>query len=178
MASILGIDTIQHQSGTTAMTIDNNGHVLKPSQPAFESWYTGGNLTFNSGSDAALTYNNVTQQGGTNYNTSTGKFTVPVTGFYCLTLKNNFYNIADGNIFYHGLIQNGTGFGTDEITIESYETSSHSTLDWILSSTIIRKYTASDTLQPYVRVGDSGNGTGRTDYRAKHYQIFAGFLIG
>ena len=27
MASILGIDTIQHQSGTTALTIDNNGHV-------------------------------------------------------------------------------------------------------------------------------------------------------
>ena len=27
MASILGIDTIQHQSGTTAMSIDNGGNV-------------------------------------------------------------------------------------------------------------------------------------------------------
>ena len=174
----LDVGTIRATNGTTAMTIDSSGRVLKPSQPVFEAWYTGGNLSFSTGSDQAQVYNNVTQQGGTNYNTSTGKFTVPITGFYCLTLKNNFYNIAADNTMYHGLIQNGTGFGTDEVTIESYETSSHATLDWILSSTIIRKYTASDTLQPYVRVSDAGNGTGRTDYRAKHYQVFSGFLVG
>lgn len=177
MSNLL-VQNIKHTNDTSAMTIDSSGRILKPSQPVFEAWYTGSELTFNAGSNAALTYNNVEQQGGTNYSTSTGKFTVPITGFYCFTLKNNFYNIAVDNTMYHGLLQNGTGFGTDEETIEEYMTSSHATLDYILSATIIRKYTSGDTLQPYVRVGDNGNGTGRTNYTAKNYQIFAGFLIG
>ena len=37
MASILGIDTIQHQSGTTALTINNNGHVSGQTKTASTS---------------------------------------------------------------------------------------------------------------------------------------------
>lgn len=144
----------------------------------FEAHYSGANLTFNTGSNAALTYNNVVQQGGTNYSTSTGKFTVPITGFYSFAIKNNFYNIADGQIMYHGLLQNGSDFSTDEATYGEYMTSSHSTLDFTLSSTIMRKYTEGDTLQPFVRVGDAGNGTGQTGNNALNYHTFAGVLIG
>jgi len=176
MSNLL-VQNIKHTNGTTAMTIDSSGRPAYPNRVAFEAWYTGSNLSFSTGSDQALVYNNVTQQGGTNYSTSTGKFTVPITGFYCFTLKNNFYNIAADSTMYHGLIQNGSGFGTDEDTIEEYTVSSHATLDYILSSTIIRKYTSGDTLQPYVRVSDAGNGTGRTDNDGKHYQVFAGFLL-
>ena len=35
MASILGIDTIQNQSGTTAMTISNTGTISEPNRPCF-----------------------------------------------------------------------------------------------------------------------------------------------
>ena len=35
MASILGIDTIQHQGGTTAMTIDNGGRTRLQGNPCF-----------------------------------------------------------------------------------------------------------------------------------------------
>tara|TARA_Y100001973_G_C5187292_1_gene328666 strand:- start:744 stop:1280 length:537 start_codon:yes stop_codon:yes gene_type:complete len=178
MASELHVDAIKHSGGTSAMTIDSSGRPAFPNRVVFEAWYTGANLVFNSGSNAGLTYNNVEQQGGTNYSTSTGKFTVPITGFYLFAIKNNFYNIADNNIFYHGLMQNGTGFSTDEATLGEYMTSSHDTLDYTLSSTIIRKYTANDTLQPFVRVGDNGNGTGRTNAEALNYHTFAGFLIG
>mgnify|MGYP003151428941 FL=1 len=178
MASELHVDAIKHSGGTSAMTIDSSGRPAFPNRVVFEAWYTGANLVFNSGSNAGLTYNNVEQQGGTNYSTSTGKFTVPITGFYLFAIKNNFYYIADNNIFYHGLMQNGTGFSTDEATLGEYMTSSHDTLDYTLSSTIIRKYTANDTLQPFVRVGDNGNGTGRTNAEALNYHTFAGFLIG
>ena len=41
MASILGIDTIQHQSGTTAMTIDSTGRILTPARPAFRARIAG-----------------------------------------------------------------------------------------------------------------------------------------
>ena len=178
MTSTLKVNTIAHSGGTTGMTIDSSGRPAFPNRVVFEAHYTGANLTFNSGSNAGLTYNNVEQQGGTNYSTSTGKFTVPITGFYCFAIKNNFYNIADGNIMYHGLMQNGTGFSSDEATFGEYMTSSHDTLDYTLSSTIIRKYTANDTLQPFVRVGDNGNGTGRTNAEALNYHTFSGFLIG
>ena len=36
MAGIVGLTEIQHQNGTSAMTIDANGHILKPLQPLFE----------------------------------------------------------------------------------------------------------------------------------------------
>jgi len=178
MASELHVDTIKHSGGTSAMTIDSSGRPAFPNRVVFQAWYTGGNLAFSTGSNQALTYNNVEQQGGTNYAVGTGKFTVPITGFYLFAIKNNFYNIAADNTFNHGLIQNGTGFSTDEVIMGEYETSSHASLDWTLSSTIIKKYTANDTLQPYIKVTDAGNGTGRTDYEALSYHTFSGFLIG
>ena len=178
MASELHVDAIKHSGGTSAMTIDSSGRPAFPNRVVFEAHYTGGNITFSTGSNQALVYNNVVQQGGTNYNTSTGKFTVPITGFYLFAIKNNFYNIAADNVMYHGLLQNGTGFSSDEATFGEYMTSSHNSLDYTLSSTIIRKYTANDTLQPFVRVGDNGNGTGKTDATALSYHTFSGFLIG
>jgi len=177
MSNLL-VQNIKHTNNTTAMTVDTSGRPAFPNRVVFEAHYTGGNITFTSGSNQALTYNNVSQQGGTNYSTSTGKFTVPITGFYLFAFKNNFYNIADGQIMYHGLLQNGSGFNTDEATFGEYMTSSHSSLDFTLSSTIIRKYTASDTLQPFIKVGDDGNGTGKTDATALSYHTFSGFLVG
>ena len=178
MASELHVDAIKHSGGTSAMTIDSSGRPAFPNRVVFEAHYTGGNITFSTVSNQALVYNNVVQQGGTNYNTSTGKFTVPITGFYLFAIKNNFYNIAADNIFNHGLLQNGTGFSSDQATIGEYMTSSHNTLDYTLSSTFIRKYTANDTLQPFIKVGDAGLGTGATDATALSYHTFAGFLIG
>ena len=111
MASILKVDTIQQTSGTNAMSIDSSGRPTFPNRPAFEAWYTGSNMTFNSGSNAGLTYNNVEQQGGTNFSTATGKFTVPITGIYFFSLLNNTYDVDANKYFRHGVLFNGTGFG-------------------------------------------------------------------
>ena len=35
MASILKVNEIQHTGGTTALTVDTNGHLLTPARPAF-----------------------------------------------------------------------------------------------------------------------------------------------
>ena len=178
MASIIKVNTIQDATNSNkAMTIDSSGRPAFPNRVAFEAWYTGGNIAYNSGSNAVLTYNNVVQQGGTNYSTSTGKFTVPITGFYCICLKNNIYYVDAGNGVYHGVIQNGTGFSTDEASIEGWLVP-NDTGDQTLTSTFIRKYTAGDTLQPYLRTEESGEGTGRTNSTAKNYTAFSGFLIG
>lgn len=72
-------------SWTTAMTIDNNGHVTMPSQPSIVlGGTTGGYATVNSGSVAP--FNSIeTQTGGSNYNTSTYRYTAPVAGWYQVT---------------------------------------------------------------------------------------------
>ena len=77
MASILGIDTIQHQSGTTAMTIDSTGRVLTPSRPAFSVFNTS-SVTISG--LTALVFDTATFNIGYHFELSTGKFTAPITG--------------------------------------------------------------------------------------------------
>jgi len=173
MVSNLKVDKIQSVAGTTtAMTIDSVGRVGQPNKPAFEAWYTGSNMTFNSGSNAGLTFNNVEQQGGTNFSTSTGKFTVPVTGIYFFSLLNNTYDVDANNYFRHGVLFNGTGFGTDEQHILGYWTTGD-TGDHSMSSSFVRKLTAGDTVQPFVRVEETGYGSA-----GRMWQNFSGFLVG
>ena len=85
MASILGIDTIQHQSGNTAMTIDNSGRVTTPARPSFAA-YLSSTVSYGS-ADAyqKITFDSTHHNVGGHYSTSTGKFTAPVTGIYYLS---------------------------------------------------------------------------------------------
>tara|TARA_Y100001938_G_scaffold149025_1_gene234518 strand:+ start:1301 stop:1774 length:474 start_codon:yes stop_codon:yes gene_type:complete len=82
MASILGIDTIQHQSGNTAMTIDSTGRVLTPARPAFHA-----DSSTHEGSGSYF-FTNFTTSGigkfnqGGHLELSTGIFTVPIAGVY------------------------------------------------------------------------------------------------
>ena len=66
---------------SNAMNIDSNGHVQMPSQPAFRARATQAE-TLGTGW-RQVTYNTlIDQRGGSNYSTSTSRFTAPVTGFY------------------------------------------------------------------------------------------------
>ena len=90
MASILGIDTIQHQSGTTAMTIDSTGRVLTPSRPAFSVFNTS-SVTISG--LTALVFDTATFIIGNHFELSTGKFTAPITGIYLFCFKTMLYNM-------------------------------------------------------------------------------------
>ena len=90
MASILGIDTIQHQSGTTAMTIDSTGRVLTPSRPAFSVFNTS-SVTISG--MTALVFDTATFNIGNHFELSTGKFTAPITGIYLFCFKTMLYNM-------------------------------------------------------------------------------------
>ena len=90
MASILGIDTIQHQSGTTAMTIDSTGRVLTPSRPAFSVFNTS-SVTISG--LTALVFDTATFNIGNHFELSTGKFTAPITGIYLFCFKTMLYNM-------------------------------------------------------------------------------------
>ena len=81
MASILGIDTIQSLSGTTAVTINSTGQVTLPRVP-FAMVNVSGSNNITPGGSGTVPYNNVLSSRGISWNTSTYKFTVPVAGLY------------------------------------------------------------------------------------------------
>jgi len=71
-------------AGVNRMTIDAAGRVTMPYQPVFCGAYTG----TNNGTTVVFNYSNVNV--GNIYNTSTGRFTAPVDGYYrytCVLLK-------------------------------------------------------------------------------------------
>ena len=67
---------------------------------------------------------------------------------------------------------NGTGFGTDEQHILGYWTTGD-TGDHSMSSSFVRILTAGDTVQPFVRVEETGYGSA-----GRMWQNFSGFLVG
>jgi hypothetical protein len=83
MASIIGVQELQHTNGTTAATIDSSGQVLLPAIP-FMKMEVSGNTSVGSGSDTVHTtpFSNVLSSRGITLNTSTYMFQVPVTGLY------------------------------------------------------------------------------------------------
>ena len=80
MASILNVDQIKNAAGTSAMTIDSSGHVLTSVRPAFVAYPTNSGNT--QSATSVLPYSIALLNVGNCYNTSTYKFTAPVTGLY------------------------------------------------------------------------------------------------
>ena len=65
------------------LIIDSSGRVTMPSQPAFTTRGSGGWISLSSGGQQINTWASPSsQKGGTNFSSSTGKFTAPVTGWY------------------------------------------------------------------------------------------------
>ena len=80
MSSVLKVDAIQNTAGTSALTIDSSGRMFTPARPSFSATRTSA-LTVSS-TNQTLVFNNVTHNQGSHYDSSTGKFTAPVTGLY------------------------------------------------------------------------------------------------
>jgi len=89
MASILKVNTIQDATNSnTAMTIDTSGRVLKPTTPHFHVGKSDGHV----GASTTIVWNYVVRDTESAYSTSTGKYTVPLTGvwwFGVTALANN-----------------------------------------------------------------------------------------
>jgi hypothetical protein len=79
MASIIGVETLQHTNGTTAATIDTSGRILTPARPAFHVRLS---TSSSAGVTGDLIFNEEDFDIGGNYDTSNGRFTAPVTGIY------------------------------------------------------------------------------------------------
>ena len=92
MASTLKVNEIQHINGTSAMTIDTAGRMLKGTGGNLVAFHAYPNANFNTSSGAYnvdtesnLIFSAVWYNYGGHYNTSTGRFVAPVDGLYQFT---------------------------------------------------------------------------------------------
>ena len=83
MASIIGVEQLQHTNGTTAATIDTAGRIIQPTKPSFfafnndNQWKSFGNTNFNT-----MPFDTTKHNVGNHYDTSNYRFTAPITGSY------------------------------------------------------------------------------------------------
>jgi hypothetical protein len=90
-------------AGTTGLSINTSGYVTTPTQPKF--WVARNNGTAGTGSD--IVWNDVKFNIGSGYNSSNGRFTAPVTGYYFITACG--INQGTTNVLFELLIMlNGT----------------------------------------------------------------------
>jgi len=87
-----GVTGISSSSSSTAISIDSNGHVTKPLQPAF---YSNVPSNYNPGTDGnhTVTYSTEVYDVNADYNNSTYTFTAPVTGKYLISTAVRGYDV-------------------------------------------------------------------------------------
>lgn len=85
MASILGVQTIQHTNGTSAATIDSSGRILTPARPAFRGTKSYTATDFTTETDIT-SYTEDFDIGGA-FDATAGTYTVPLTGIYQINVQ-------------------------------------------------------------------------------------------
>ena len=71
--------SVANTSGAVGLTVDAAGRPLTPNRPAFEVW-RGATLS----TTGVIVFDNIGVNIGGHYNSSTGRFTVPVSGMYLI----------------------------------------------------------------------------------------------
>jgi len=163
-------------SVTERMRIDSVGRVTKPYQPAFFAYGSG--TAINSGADNKLEFGTELFDVGSNYSTSTNRFTAPVSGVYFIKAAVRASGTSGSNEMRFDMLftVNGSGRAGEGINQQNSNDSG-------VSSAVIMSLSQNDYVEVWVTQNSAANGTsssslnlsiGGTD-TATH---FCGYLIG
>ena len=162
-----GVSGVSSSSSSTAISIDSSGHVTMPLQPAFLT-YVSSTQDVNSTNTTEINFDTEVFDLNSDYNTSTKRFTAPVTGKYLLHAMARVVN-ADGNTGGHYV-------HTQIVTSNRTYTviSGVSLTYWNINNSVLADMDANDTA--YVQIKSSSDtswsvGGGENDSR------FCGYLV-
>ena len=182
MSNLL-VQNIKHTNGTTAQTIDSTGRVTNPNCPAWSVYFyndgTGGSDGSGGdgvgGSNVTIVWNRKSVDTGSSFNTSTGHYTVPVTGVYLVSLKALGCDSTGSTGRSTNLqLQKSTDSGTNFSGIDIFYAQAHSDSAYVNpSSVVIHSFNAGDVLRiqsmsEYLYIENSDN----------PYSRWSGYLIG
>ena len=154
-------------NSTERMRIDSSGRVTMSAQPRFLAYRSSDQTGYNATSqgDVVITYNATTQNVGSHFSTSTGKFTAPVAGMYVFQAS---AWSSGGTAFTQAwLVLNGV---RADYSDQSVSTTGNS----IFSATFLIYLSANDTVgyHPY-----NGTNTNQTITANSYHTWFKGYLI-
>ena len=171
----LGVATLAHTNGTTAATIDSSGRICTPATPAFHAYGNSNNWTvFSNGSWTKLVLPSTAFNTGTHYDTTNSKFVAPIAGVY------HFYYKVYGRVqsggaastYWQSLFQKNsntiTGYGALIVGYQ-YNTSADETVTYSMTISLA----ANDEITVHAQAAGSHNG--------EYYPVaceFGGHLIG
>jgi hypothetical protein len=168
MASIIGVETLQHTNGTTAMEIDSSGRITKPNAVAWHAYKDNGNV---SGSGTDIIWNKTHTNVGNMYSNTTGEVTIPVAGLYFIYVF-GMSNSGANDILWFQLVKNGSNFqGFNPYGAANGTGGGH----FQVAGQIVLDLAVNDT----IRI-DLGNNSAATMWSnsANTHNGFGGYLIG
>ena len=177
MASIIGVQELQHTNGTSAMTIDSSGRILTPARPAFLVHRTG-DITLTEGNDhQIIPFNTVKFDIGGNYSTTNFNFTCPVDGIYFFSLSLRADSVASGG-YTRAIIYKGSDASTTVGPFQAYGdslatiTGNHATNYETHNISGVLQCNSGDIITPM------GGHSSDTSFTFKQESTFSGFLVG
>ena len=105
---------IDAAAGAVRMNIDSSGRVTTPFQPGARVLPTAQSaINFTAGNTIVVPFNNIVEETGSNFNTSTYRYTAPVAGRYMITASAQGNSMSTSNLLLLMIRVNGSGrFGT------------------------------------------------------------------
>ena len=115
MASIIGVQELQHTNGTSAMTIDSSGRVTMPNTVQIDNWRLTANFTTNSATVTGWEQpdNATSATVGASMSESSGIFTFPNTGLWKVTgciMTSLVSGDISGGVFYQVSSDSGSNY--------------------------------------------------------------------
>ena len=155
-----GIQGISNSADANAITISSSEIVTQPAKPSFFAHGSASGWVSVSSGGVVTELDATDHNIGSCYDTSNGKFTVPVTGVYCFQF--NLYIKQTGSSASWSIYHNGSEFAAGGFPLIRVLRNDGDANDETIGCTWTYKYTASD----YIEIRSSGQTSEYVPYRS------------